>query len=93
MAAYISKELADGVMLGPFPTPPICTMVLDQPLATRPKWETLDRHVIMYLSWPLPPQKSVNGGTPKEFFLGAYRKMYLPSPSDLYDIMRKVGPS
>ena len=41
----------------------------------------------MDLSWPLPPLISINSGTPRESFLGSYRRMYLPSAKDLCDFI------
>ena len=45
----------------------------------------------MDLSWPLPPLVSVNSGTPRESFLGAYKKMYLPTAQDFCDLIRTAG--
>ena len=45
----------------------------------------------MDFSWPLLPDFSVNGGTPKQSFLGSYCKMHLPSASDMCDFMRQDG--
>ena len=49
------------------------------------------RCVIMDSSWPLPPGVSVNGGTPRESFLGTPKKMHLESASDLCDLIRRTG--
>ena len=88
VACYIATEVREGVMLA---NPTFAPWCQTNPLFTRPKKGSIDRWIIMDLSWLLPRAHSINGGTPKESFLGAFRKMHLPSPSDLCDLMRKTG--
>ena len=64
---YITTEIVEGAMLGPFPRPPPPPFTLwcqTNPLITRPKCNSTDRWVIKDLNWPLPPLISVNSGTP-----------------------------
>ena len=79
VAAYISKELKEGTMLGPFDHPLFYPWTQTNPLLTRTKKYLHLRHVIMDLFWPLPTGVSVNACTPKESFLGVNKKKHLPS--------------
>ena len=45
----------------------------------------------MDLSWPLPPGLSINGGTPRDYFFGAPKKMHLPSAGDYCELIRRAG--
>ena len=91
VGTYIKKETSEGAMLGPFHHPPFTLWCQTSPLLTCPKWNFTDRRVIMDLSWPLTPQVSVNSGTPRESFLGCYKKMHLPSLQDLCDLICKAS--
>ena len=44
----------------------------------------------MDLSWPLPLLVSINSSTPREFFLGAYKKMHLPTAQDFCDLIHRA---
>ncbi len=89
---YISKEVKEGAILGPFSDPPFAPWCQVNALLTRPKKDSDMRRVIMDLSWPHPPLQSVNGGTPKETYMGEPFKLELPSPEDLCKHIREVGP-
>ena len=91
VATYVCKELGEGAMLGPFDAPPFSPWTQTNPLLTCEKKDSTQRRVIMDLSWPLPPGLSVNGGTPKDCFFGAPKKMHLPSAGDYCDLIRKAG--
>ena len=78
-------------MLGPFPQPPFTPWCQTNPLLTRPKRNSTDRWIIMDLSGPLPPLISINSGTPRESFLGSYKKMHLPSAQDFCDLIHTTG--
>ena len=69
-AAYISKELEEGAMLGPFDRPPFHPWT-----QTRPKKDSEARCIIMDLSWPLPSGISVNRCTPRDCFLSEPQKI------------------
>ena len=73
LAAYIGKELAHGAMLGPSSVPPFYPWCQTNPLLTRPKKDSMDRKVIMALSWPATPGCSVNGGTHTDTYLGIWK--------------------
>ena len=91
LAVYITKGIKHGAMLGPFPAPPFYPWCQTKPLLTRPKKDFRDRRMIMDLSWPPPLRHIVNGGTPKETYLGLYKKMHLPSAKDMVDLIKKAG--
>ena len=91
VASYVCKELGEGAMLGPFDAPPFSPWTQTNPLLTREKKDSTHHRVIMDLSWLLPPGINVNGGTPRDCFLGAPQKMHLPSAGDYCDLIRKAG--
>ena len=74
-----------------FTTPSFTTWCQTKPRINRPTLNSTDHRVIMELIWPLPPQVSVNSGTPRESFLGCCKKIHLPSPQDLCDLIHKPG--
>ena len=75
-------------MRGLFPRPPFIPWCQTNTLLTHPKCNSTDRRIIMDLSWPLPPFIRINGGTPRESYLGSYKKMHLPSAQDFCDLIR-----
>ena len=72
--AYITTEIGEVAMLGPFPRPPFTHLCQTNPPLTHPKCNCTDRQVIMDLSWTLTPLISINSGTPIESFLGSSRR-------------------
>ena len=78
-------------MLEPFNDPPFSPWTQTNPLLTRPKKDSHLHHVIMDLSWPLPPGVSVNSCTPKESFFGIHKQMHLPSANDFCNLIREAG--
>ena len=90
VAVYITKELGEGAMLGPFDRSPFHPWMQINPLLTRPKGDSQARCVIKDLSWLLLLEISVNGCTHRDCFLGEPWKMHLPSAGDLCELIRKV---
>ena len=78
-------------MLGPFDQPLFVPWCQVKQLITRPKKDNRNHHVIMSLSWPHPPDLSLNGGTTKDTYLGLAKEMHLPSAQDLADRIRQAG--
>ena len=76
-------------MLDPFAQPLFLQWCQTNPLLTGSNKDSADRMVIMDLSWPLPPEQSVNGGTPMDQFLGVPKMMHLPSAGDLCSLIHK----
>ena len=81
VAAYIRRELSEGVW--PLRQTPCNSLVPNQPLLTFTKKDSNTRQVTMDLSWALPPKVSINGHTPREFFLGQPRKIHLLSVNEM----------
>ena len=86
--AYLAKESELGAMAGPFSIPPFPTHT--SPLMTRPKKSSIDRRVIVDLSFP--PEGSVNAGTPLETFLGEHYKLTLPTIDNIVALIKVAGP-
>ena len=59
VTAYLKEELSNKAILDPFKTPPIANLHVS-PLMTRDKSSSVNRRVIIDLSWPLG--HSVNSG-------------------------------
>ena len=91
LTVYIVKEVCHGTMLGPFLVPPFQLWCQINPLLIRPKKDSENRKVIMDLSWPHPPGVSINGGTPKDIYLGQSKRMHLPSAHDMVHLIRQAG--
>ena len=88
---YTTTEVKEGALLGPFSRPPFQPWCQRNALLTRPKKDSEQRRVILDLSWPHPPLHSVNGGTPKDLYLGQPHKLTLPTPHDLCQLMKQAG--
>ena len=78
-------------MLGPFKWVPFSPWYQTNPLLASPKKEFLHRRVTMDFSWLLPPLHNINGGIPKDNFLGVPHKMQLPMVEDLCSLIRKAS--
>ena len=90
VTTYICTEIQYGAILGPFAHQPFQIWCQTSPFMTRPKKGTSSRWIIVNLSWPYPPEASVNGGTPRDSSLGAHKKMHLPTASYFTDNMCKA---
>ena len=87
---YIKNEIFYGSIAGPFPQPPFTPWFQTNPLMSRPKKDSIDRRVILDLSWPL--DFSVNDGIDKLTYLGNPYKLYLQCVDDLINLVIKHGP-
>ena len=58
-------------------------------LLTKPKWDSHLCRVIMDLSCPHPPDISVNAFTPRDTYMSSYKKMRLPSATDLITLIQE----
>ena len=77
MDRYIWKQLDMAAIQGPFSEIPFTSRVGVSPLSTCPKRDSVDRRVIMDLSWP--PGQSVNDGIAKNQFMGFEEKLSFPT--------------
>ncbi len=73
ICSYITKELKNGSVMGPFQESTFIGPVKISPLSTTEKKDSMDRWVILELSFL--EDRSVNSGVPQ--------KEYLVSPIDL----------
>jgi len=89
---YVTTEVAEGAMLGPFAEPLFTPWSHCNPLMTRPKKASADRRVILDLSFPHAPGHSVNGGTPTDVYEDKPYKLRLPTIQDLAALVVKCGP-
>ena len=87
---YIKKQLQAGTMIGPFKENPFGNRAIFSPMNTRDKHDSMDKRVIMDLSWPLN-EGSVNSGINKSFYRGKEVKCTLPTVEDLVSIIVKKG--
>ena len=83
---YIEKEIHKGGVCSPFPHIPFKERVGVSPLSTRDKKDSMDKRIIMDLSWPIGD--SVNSGIGKDQFMGMPAKLSFPN---IDAIARRVG--
>lgn len=90
VSKFIDVELSHHALLGPFSQPPFQPWNRLSPLMTRPKKNSLDRRVIVDLSFP--PGSDVNSGIDITNILGQDVTYTLPSISDLIAKLQIEGP-
>ena len=76
LSKYISKELGKEAVMGPFDSIPFQSKIGISPLSTRPKRDSLERRIILDLSFP--PGRSINDGIIKDNYLGFQAKLSFP---------------
>ena len=86
---YISVESQHHVMCGPFFDPPFQDWFQTNSCMTRAKKTSANRRLIFNLS--APKGHSVNDGIPGDQLDGLERKVNLPTPADLADLMVRKG--
>ena len=84
---YIATEIAHGSVIGPMSQQPFTTFVTS-PLMSREKKNSDRRRVITDFSFG---DYSVNGGIPRDCYLGVPCKLHLPSAWDLRDRIVQQG--
>jgi hypothetical protein len=89
--SYISKEIQEGVMAGPFASNPLNCPLTISPLNSVPKKDPAERRVIADLSYP--HLSSVNDGIPGDSYLGERTNLSFPTVDDLALRIRSIGPS
>ena len=77
---YINKEAKYGAVMGPFKKIPFSANVGISPLSSRPKKDSVDRRIILDLSFPIG--QAVNDGIPKDTYLGFTAKLEFPRTDD-----------
>jgi hypothetical protein len=88
---YLVSEITKGRILGPFHQNPLCQDLAFSPLNSVEKQGSLERRIIMDLSFP--PGLSVNEGILKEIYQGEQVNLRYPSVDDLVDLVKKKGQS
>ena len=78
---YITKELGKQAIMGPYPKIPFKGRVGISPLSTTEKKNSLDRRVILDLSFP--EEGAVNDGMIKDTYLGFPATLTFPKVDDL----------
>ena len=77
---YIDKESSHGAVMGPYKKIPFNCKVGISPLSTRPKKDSVDRCIILDLSFPIG--NSVNDGIGRDEYLGLPAKLSFPKVDD-----------
>lgn len=92
MDRYIVKESSYGAILGPFVKNPFDTPMVLSPLNSVPKRDSLERRVILDLSFDNNGQGfAVNNGIDKDIYLEQKVSLSYPSVDDLVEIIKKKG--
>ncbi|XP_071176474.1 uncharacterized protein [Mytilus edulis] len=91
MRKYLKKECTYGSIIGPFFSNPFDTDMVISPLNSVPKKDTLDRRVILDLSFGVDGEDSVNSHISKDLYLGNPIKVSYPSVDSLVELIRRKG--
>ncbi|CAC5407176.1 unnamed protein product [Mytilus coruscus] len=91
MRKYLKKECTYGSIIGPFFSNPFDTDMVISPLNSVPKKDTLDRRVILDLSFDVDGEDSVNSHICKDLYLGNPIKVSYPSVDSLVELIRRKG--
>ncbi|CAC5399459.1 unnamed protein product [Mytilus coruscus] len=91
MRKYLKKECTYGSIIGPFFSNPFETDMVISPLNSVPKKDTLDRRVILDLSFGVDGEDSVNSHICKDLYLGNPIKVFYPSVDSLVELIRRKG--
>ena len=86
---YLSSETGRGVVIGPFDTNPFSCPVAVSPLNSVPKPDTIERRIILDLSWPVG--SSVNDGIPSGIYLAQEFELVYPTVDLIADCVAALG--
>ena len=90
MQRILHKEVSLDVSIGPFKTSPFRrTETFLSPLNSIPKKESGERRLILDLSFP--EGNSINDGIDKDWYLGEFQKLTLPSVDKLAERIMHLG--
>ena len=87
--SYIKKESQHGAILGPFKFNPFQDNLIVSPLNSVPKKESIERRIIMDLSFP--KGNAVNDYIDKNEYLGEISQLVFPKVDDFVDLIRSKG--
>lgn len=88
---FINKEMSFNAILGPFEEPPFAPWFRSSPVVTRPKKDSIERRVIVDLSYP--EGQGVNDGIDICDYFGTNITYTLPSLGDLIQRLQDLGPN
>ena len=86
---YLEKELMYGAVVGPFKHNPLTEKVALSPLSTREKKDSLERRVIVDMSFP--EGKAVNEGIDKNSYQGESVCLTYPTIDKMVELMIRKG--
>ena len=86
---YLDKEVKSGAAIGPFDSSPFGEDTFYSPLNSVAKKESQKRRLILDLSFP--ENNSINEGIEKDWYLGEYDKLELPSVDQLVEKIMYLG--
>lgn len=86
---FIETELDHNALVGPFSEPPFRPWTKCSPIMTRPKKDSMDRRIIIDMSFPLG--RAVNDGISTEDYFGRNITYTLPTISDLIARIQQQG--
>ena len=89
MLAYLTKESENKAILGPFKSNPFKSGIKISPLNSLPKKGTVERRVILDLSYP--KGSSVNDHISKDVYLGEKIDLVYPKVDDYISIIKQKG--
>ena len=87
---FVKKGLSSHSIIGPFKVSPFDNYVVS-PLASVEKADSMDRRIIMDLSFPKGKSLSVNDSIPKDTFLGVEYQLRLPGVDAIIGMIRRKG--
>ena len=87
---YVSKELAQKSILGPFSKNPFGKAARFSPIDAIPKKDSEDKRIILNLSFP-PEGGSVNDAVSKDTYLGVDTKLTFPTVDDVCKLVLYHG--
>ena len=79
---YLSTEIRHGAIIGPFDTPPLGGLHCS-PMLTREKNNSVNRRVIVDLSWP--HHNSVNSHVSVDSYLGTTFELSFPTVDNIVE--------
>lgn len=88
---FIETELSHKALIGPFQDPPFKPWTKCSPIMTRPKKDSMDRRIIIDMSFPIG--NAVNDGISTKDYFGRDITYTLPTISDLIARMQQQGKS
>ena len=89
IGTYLSQEVSEGAMLGPFKLNPLSSHIFISPLCTVEKKDSSERRIITDLSFP--EGNSVNDRISKGQYLGEPINLSYARVDDLVDIIKEKG--